>query len=81
MGCGVPTIVSNRASLPEIGGEAVLQVDPDDPDALAEAMHRALTDSAWRETMRAKGLEQVKHFTWDKTAQATLALYNQVLGE
>jgi len=81
MGCGVPTIISNRASLPEIGGEAVLQVDPDDPDALAEALRRALTDSGLRETMRAKGLEQVKHFTWDKTVQATLALYNWVLGE
>jgi glycosyltransferase involved in cell wall biosynthesis len=44
-------------------------------------MRRALTDSGLRETMRAKGLEQVKHFTWDKTAQATLSLYNRVLGE
>jgi alpha-1,3-rhamnosyl/mannosyltransferase len=80
MGCGVPTIVSNRASLPEIGGEATLTVDPDDLDALGDAMLRVLTDSALRETMRTRGLERVENFTWDKTVQATLALYSQVLG-
>jgi glycosyltransferase involved in cell wall biosynthesis len=81
MGCGVPAIISNRASLPEIGGEAALTVDPDDPDALADALRRVLADSALRESMRAKGLEQVKRFTWEKTVQKTLELYNQVLGE
>jgi glycosyltransferase involved in cell wall biosynthesis len=81
MGCGVPVVISDRASLPEIGGDAALTVDPDDPDALADALRRVLTDSALREAMRAKGLERVQQFTWDKTARETLALYNQVLGE
>jgi glycosyltransferase involved in cell wall biosynthesis len=81
MGCGAPVVVSDRASLPEVGGDAALTVDPDDPDALAEALRQVLTDSALREAMRAKGLERVKQFTWQKTVQETLALYEQVLGE
>jgi glycosyltransferase involved in cell wall biosynthesis len=79
MACGVPTIISDRASLPEIGGEAALKVDPGDPDAIADALQRALTDSALRQTMRQKGLEQAKKFSWEKTARETLELYNRVL--
>ena len=44
MASGTPTIVANRASLPEIAGDAALQVDPDDPDGLADSLRRALTD-------------------------------------
>ncbi len=81
MGCGTPAIISDRASLLEIGGDAALKVDPDDPDDLADAMRRVLTDSVLRDAMRARGLEQVKQFTWEKTVRETLDLYNQVLGE
>jgi glycosyltransferase involved in cell wall biosynthesis len=79
MGCGVPCIIADRASLPEIAGDAALKVNPDDPDDIAAALHRALTDSALRDSMRQKGLEQVKKFTWEKTARETLALYERVL--
>jgi glycosyltransferase involved in cell wall biosynthesis len=79
MGCGVPCVISNRASLPELGGDAVLAVDPDDPDALAEALRRALSDSQLRADMRRKGLAQVEQFQWERTARETLALYGQVL--
>jgi glycosyltransferase involved in cell wall biosynthesis len=79
MGCQVPCVISNRASLPELGGEAALQVDPDDPDALAEALRRALTDSDLRAGMRRKGLEQVQKFRWENAARETVALYRRVL--
>ncbi|HLE29027.1 MAG TPA: glycosyltransferase family 1 protein [Anaerolineales bacterium] len=78
MGCGVPCVIADRASLPEIAGEAALKVDPASPDDIAEALRRALTDSALREAMRQKGFDQVKKFTWEKTARATLALYERV---
>lgn len=79
MGCGVPCVIANRASLPEIAGEAALAVDPDDVDELAHALTRALTDTALRETLRRAGLERVKRFSWETTARETLALYNRVL--
>lgn len=80
MGCGAPCVIADRASLPEIAGDAALAVDPDDADALADALARALTDSVLRDSLRQKGLERVKLFTWEKTARETLALYNRVLG-
>lgn len=79
MGCGVPCVIADRASLPEIAGEAALRVNPDEIESLAEALARALTDTALRDSLRQKGLERIKLFTWEKTAQATLALYNRVL--
>jgi glycosyltransferase involved in cell wall biosynthesis len=81
MGCGTPVILSNRASLPEVGGEAALTVEPDDPDAIADALYRVLTDSELSADLRAKGLERARQFRWAKTAQETLALYGRVLNE
>jgi glycosyltransferase involved in cell wall biosynthesis len=48
-------------------------------DALADALHRALTDSALRADLIRRGLDQAKTFTWENTARATLALYERVL--
>jgi glycosyltransferase involved in cell wall biosynthesis len=81
MGCGVPCVIADRASLPEIAGDAALQVNPDDTEAISAALYRALSDSALRESLRVKGLERVQHFTWEKTARETLALYARVLQE
>jgi len=81
MGCGVPTVIANRASLPEIAGEAALAIEPDDAEQLADALYRALTTSALRTELRAKGFEQIKKFTWAATAAQTLALYQRVLEE
>jgi glycosyltransferase involved in cell wall biosynthesis len=81
MASGTPTIVANRASLPEIAGDAALQVDPDDPDGLADSLRRALTDTALRDQMIARGLAQARRFTWQQTTAATLALYQRVLAD
>lgn len=79
MGCGAPCVIAARASLPELAGDAALAVDPDDEAALSQALERALTDSGLRAELKRKGLERVKHFTWEKTARETLALYQRVL--
>ena len=49
MACGVPVIVSDRGSLPEVVGAAGLLIDPDRPDDLADALRRILTDDALRQ--------------------------------
>ncbi len=79
MASGAPAVVANRASLPEIAGDAALLVNPDDPDALADSLRRALTDSELRAGMVRRGLAQARRFTWEQTARATLALYQRVL--
>jgi glycosyltransferase involved in cell wall biosynthesis len=79
MACGTPVVVSDRASLPEVVGEAGLLVNPDDPQDIAQALQRVLTDKTLRARMRERGLEQAALFTWEKAAREHLAVYRQVL--
>ena len=79
MACGVPVVISNRASLPEIAGEAALQVNPDEPASIANAIQRALTDTDCRRTLISAGFEQARRFTWRATAEQTLAVYRSLL--
>jgi alpha-1,3-rhamnosyl/mannosyltransferase len=79
MACGVPVVVSNRASLPEIAGDAALMVEPEDDNALAEALWRLLSDPGLRADLSARGFERVKAFTWEATANATAGLYRRIL--
>jgi glycosyltransferase involved in cell wall biosynthesis len=78
MACGTLPIVSNRSSLPEVVGDVGLQIDPDHLDTLTAAMQRVLTDTAWREQMRAAGLKRAAAFTWENTAKIALATYQKV---
>jgi glycosyltransferase involved in cell wall biosynthesis len=80
MACGTPVITSNRASLPEVAGDAALLVDPTQPEALAAAMTSILNDAELRRTLRAKGLARAHTFTWDAVAQQTVAIYRAVGG-
>ncbi len=76
--CGVPVITSNTSSLPEVAGDAALLVDPHDVEAIADAVHRVLTDDPLRAELIRRGHENVKRFSWEKCARETLAVLEQV---
>jgi glycosyltransferase involved in cell wall biosynthesis len=78
MACGTPVITSNRASLPEVAGDAALLADPTRPEALAEAMASIISDGDLRQALRVKGLARAQTFTWDAVAQQTMAIYRAV---
>jgi glycosyltransferase involved in cell wall biosynthesis len=78
MACGTVPIVSNRSSLPEVVGDVGLMINPDDPTELAQAMHHALTDSAWRTQQIQAGVARAKQFTWERTARIAQQVYEQV---
>jgi len=78
MACGTPVVCSNAASLPEVAGAAALQVDPNDIMGAATALRDLLTRPELAADLRAKGLEQVKAFSWQTTADAVLRLYAEV---
>ncbi|MFM8771908.1 MAG: glycosyltransferase family 4 protein [Candidatus Kapaibacterium sp.] len=80
MRCGCPVITSNTTSLPEVGGDAALYVDPTNTEEIAEAMKRCIEDDALVAERRAAGLRHSAAFTWDATARATAAVYRSVLG-
>ncbi len=77
--CGLPIVAGDRSSLPEAAGKGALLVPPTEEAAVAEAMHRLLTDAALREKVRQAGLEHSRRFTWERTAEGTVALYRHTL--
>jgi len=74
MACGAPVITSGRGSMRETVGDAALLVDPNAPEAIADAMERVATDVALRDDLREKGLRRAGEFSWRKTAERTLAV-------
>jgi glycosyltransferase involved in cell wall biosynthesis len=76
---GTPVACSNATSLPEVAGDAVLYFEPTDTSAIAAAIERLLHDSALGDRLRAAGPEQAKKFSWQRTAEGTLASYERVL--
>jgi glycosyltransferase involved in cell wall biosynthesis len=78
MACGVPVIASNASSLPEIVGDAAIQVDPNDVNAWAEATRTVLRDPLKRATMQLHSMHQARKFLWKKTAEQTLAVYESI---
>lgn len=79
MACGTPVIASRSSSLPEVVGDAGLLVDPLSIEAIRAAMERILEDQALRETLRVRGLERARAFSWERCAQETLAVLEQAL--
>ena len=75
MACGVPVITSNTSSMPEIGGEEAILIDPTDADAIAAQMLRLETDPHYYEAKRQAGLQRARLFSWRRTAEQLLQLY------
>lgn len=78
--CGCPVITSKVTSMPEIGGNAALYVDPCDEHGIGHAMERLLTEPGLRASLAAKGRDRAPLFDWQTTARQTLAIYDEVLG-
>jgi len=81
MKCGCPVITSSTTSLPEVGGDAALYVDPQSTEEIATAMQRCIEDDALVAGMRSSGLVQSAAFSWNATAMATLNVYRSVVGQ
>ncbi|HLX29242.1 MAG TPA: glycosyltransferase family 1 protein [Casimicrobiaceae bacterium] len=79
MACGVPVLVSNRASLPEVVGDAAILIDPDRPEETRDAIERVLDDDALRERLSVLGRRRADRFNWEACATQTLALYRALV--
>ncbi len=79
MACGTPVLASNRASLPEMGGEAARYFDPYDVSAMAASIRDVWADAGLRAEMARAGLEQAARFSWSRAAAETLAVYDRVI--
>ncbi len=78
MAAGLPVVAARTSSLPEVGGEAALYADPNDPAGLAEQVTKACEDESLRQKMIERGLARAREFTWERTARDTLRVYDEV---
>ena len=77
---GAPVASSNATCLPEVYGEAAHYFDPLSVTDMTRAIDELLSDGQLRARLIKIGYEQVKKYSWKKTAEETLAVYEKVLG-
>lgn len=78
MASGCPAIVSFRASLPEVCGEAAYFIHSNQPEELAEAMLKMVQDAALRKSLLEKGKRQAEQYSWSKTASRYREVFEEI---
>ena len=77
MGC--PVVASGTTSIPEVGGDAALYIDPENVEELAAAMLRLISEPDLRELMSRLGCVRASQFGWDRVASQTMEVYRSCL--
>ena len=75
---GCPVIASNTTSIPEVGGDAAIYVDPSNVSEIEEAFVRLCNDPLLQSQLIIRGRLRAKQFNWEKAASETLEVYRQV---
>ncbi len=75
---GTPVLTSNRASMPEVAGDAGLLVEPDDVESIQSGLQQLLADAELRDRLAAAARLRAKTFTWDRTVSETLKVFDAV---
>lgn len=78
MACGTPVVTSNNSSLPEVVGDAAIKVNPYKEREISEAIYEIISNKKKKEELIKRGLERVKHFSWNRAAEETLEVYLEV---
>lgn len=76
---GTPVAAARATALPETGGEAAAYFDPADVEDIAAVLGSLLGDAGARAELARRGLERAAAFTWERTAQATAAVYRELV--
>jgi glycosyltransferase involved in cell wall biosynthesis len=79
LGHGTPVLAANRASLPEVVGDAGLLVDPMDVDAIARGLSTLLFDQAAHAEIAERSKAQFARFSWARAARETLAVFEEAV--
>ncbi len=77
--CGCPAIISNTSSMPEVGGEAAVYINPDNPEDITKKINDVIYNEELRQRMIAMGYERLNLFSWDKTVVETVECYKKIL--
>lgn len=79
MACGVPVILADSSSLPEVGGSAARYFMPGNSLDIVGALHEVLGSHEMSLSMALKGLERTQNFTWSASARKAVSVYSQIL--
>ena len=79
MACKTAVITSNTSSMPEVGGDAVLYINPKSTNDIAKKLEYLLKNKQLQKELSKKGFKRSKQFTWDKTAKETYNVYKKLL--
>jgi glycosyltransferase involved in cell wall biosynthesis len=79
MASGVPIVAARTSSIPEVIGDAGLLMDPSNRTEMEEAVMKGLLDSSLRDSLKEKGIQRAKKFTWERAAMETLKVYQEVV--
>jgi len=78
---GTPVICSNSSSFPEVAGEGAVYFDPKDANSIQDCLKSVYESKTLRKSLRSKGFENLKRFSWSKTAAETASLYRELSNE
>ncbi|MEY2696961.1 MAG: hypothetical protein RL333_1099, partial [Pseudomonadota bacterium] len=81
MASGTPVITSNCSSLPEVVGDAGIQIDPYDWEAIHAGFTSLIEDDALHQRLRQASIERAKTFSWQRTAEDTLKILRDLSAE
>lgn len=76
--CGIPVITSNISSMPEVAGDSALLVDPYSVESISKAIKEILNNKKISDNLIEKGFENIKQFSWEKTAAETVKVYEKI---
>lgn len=79
MSCGVPVVTTKEGSLKEVAGDAAFYVDGYDYESIANGLTKIFNDLDLQKELSEKGLKNAKRFSWKKTAENTLKVYQEVV--
>ncbi len=81
MACGTAVVTSNISSLPEVAGDAAILTNPFEPEEIAQALAKVALDETLRGELMRMGKERAKTFSWRRTAEETLKVYQTAYGQ
>ena len=77
MACGVPVLVSDAASLPEVTGDCGVICDAYSEENIADGLYKLYTDTALRADLSIRGRKRAEGFSWDKSAEILYKVYKE----
>ena len=81
MAAGTPVVASLGGAVPEVVGDAAVLRDADDVDGWARVLAEIAADADWRDALRSAGIARARGYSWQRTADLTVAVHRKVLGD